>query len=760
MANPITIQIQVQSSGAQAAQQGIAGIGEASIRTTAALYILNAQLAQLGGVDRLKQILDTVDAYQQASNRLQFVSRSANEAAYAMDQLTQIAVQSRTSLDDTVASYTRLVVATEDLKVSHQEVAQAVKILQEEFVAIPGASSDARDAIQQLGVAFERGQVNARQLNVVLRSFPELFHQITTEAGVTGRGLIEQGKLNQISVEGIFKAILDGSDAVQARFDALPITISQAVTVLETRFESFIGKLGLTYGVVNRLADAIDFLGQHMKVVATVAIGGALLLAIGAVATALGLMAAAIVALPVATLTAIGVTAVAVFAGVGTAIAVGAIGLHEFTDDIRFVATTVKSYFDEIQSGYNNLPPFIRDHLADLLSATTFSAGVIVSKVKQNLPQGVQDELNGTGQSQFGQTNSPDAGRHNAADIAISDKLNELTTQASLEQLVGGGGDNSLVNNKQALLDILSKTNEQLKAEVAYNRELSQTEKNTGQVPTDQGLQDQLRAQVQLNAANTEYLKAVEAIREPQEKRNELEKVYIDLINTGIGPINDYVDALRKLNEEDQKQANTVKSGLQLGANQVLDEIGKTADGTAKIITDSFNGLQGALNKFITTGKFSLKGFLQELETDILKLTENAALSGIIQGLSSKQQGGSTGGASSGSHTSVGGSLISDASSVIGSIVGALASGGDAYPGKTYVVGEHGPEIFTPNTGGHVWSHGNGPSGGASGKAAQVHVYNIYDSEYIKSVLAHPDTDQVIINKLSRNKVTANQALA
>jgi phage-related minor tail protein len=104
--------------------------------------------------------------------------------------------------------------------------------------------------------------------------------------------------------------------------------------------------------------------------------------------------------------------------------------------------------------------------------------------------------------------------------------------------------------------------------------------------------------------------------------------------------------------------------------------------------------IESGLARAIRSGKF---GF-DDLRTTALSTLNEIAAATVRSGLSSLIGGGS------------GGGLVSLGSAVIGALTGlpGRATGGPVSPGRAYVVGERGPELFVPTASGSVAAAGGG----------------------------------------------------
>lgn len=98
--------------------------------------------------------------------------------------------------------------------------------------------------------------------------------------------------------------------------------------------------------------------------------------------------------------------------------------------------------------------------------------------------------------------------------------------------------------------------------------------------------------------------------------------------------------------------------------------------------------IESGLARAIRSGKF---GF-EDLKASALSTLNQIAAATVRSGLSSLLGGGS------------GGGLVSLGSAVIGALTGlpGRATGGPVSPGRAYVVGERGPELFVPTSSGAI----------------------------------------------------------
>lgn len=109
--------------------------------------------------------------------------------------------------------------------------------------------------------------------------------------------------------------------------------------------------------------------------------------------------------------------------------------------------------------------------------------------------------------------------------------------------------------------------------------------------------------------------------------------------------------------------------------------------------------LETALLRSVRTGKF---GF-EDLKATALAVLADIAANAVRQGIGSILGGGQAGN----------GGLLTMASGVLGSVLGlpGRATGGPVGPGRAYMVGERGPELFVPTASGTIAPTASGVAG-------------------------------------------------
>jgi len=218
-------------------------------------------------------------------------------------------------------------------------------------------------------------------------------------------------------------------------------------------------------------------------------------------------------------------------------------------------------------------------------------------------------------------------------------------------------------------------------------------------------------------------------------------------------------DANRKLAEEVLKvqQFKSATDTLAATFNAVDTSAGTLGATIGQDLVGAIDSASGALADFAISGfknfddlKKAGAQLLQDLGKQILQLIIKTLILKAIQA-SLNAFGGGGGLANSAVGTSLSGGLGGSAA-----ITSGLAGGGDALAGRTYLVGERGPELFTPPTTGRVV-----PNGQLSGAVPEVNIKNVvtFDRGEMIAAMQSSEGEKVVMTHVTKNR-RALQGLA
>ncbi|MBW7749357.1 tape measure protein [Enterobacter roggenkampii] len=211
-------------------------------------------------VDWGKAFLVAADNMSQLNARIERLTGSAAVASQTMQSLMRISSSTGGSLQDTAKLWETLSTALRDTGATNGQIIQLTETLQK-IGRIGGSSSEEMaNALRQFGQSISSGVVRAEEFNSILEQMPELARQIAAGMGVSIgqlRQLMLDGKL---TAEDALNAIQKQTGSVNAEFEKLPRTLSQANTALTNSFLSMIDSVNQATGASQGMVAVIDSL--------------------------------------------------------------------------------------------------------------------------------------------------------------------------------------------------------------------------------------------------------------------------------------------------------------------------------------------------------------------------------------------------------------------------------------------------------------------------------------------------------------------
>lgn len=205
-----------------------------------------------------KAFLVAADNMSQINARIKRLTGSAESAAQTMQSLMQISSTTGGSLQDTAKLWETLGTALRDTGATNGQIIQLTETLQK-IGRIGGSSSEEMaNALRQFGQSISSGVVRAEEFNSILEQMPELARQIAAGMGVSIgqlRQLMLDGKL---TAEDALNAIQKQTSSVNAEFDKLPRTLSQANTAFTNSVLSMVDSINQATGASSALVAVID----------------------------------------------------------------------------------------------------------------------------------------------------------------------------------------------------------------------------------------------------------------------------------------------------------------------------------------------------------------------------------------------------------------------------------------------------------------------------------------------------------------------
>lgn len=641
-------------------------------------------------------LTDAADQVQSVRNRLDALNDGASDTEAILRKLNATATKTRSDFQGTAEIFTRLKLANDELGRSDEELLRFTERLNKAIVLSGATAQESSAALIQLSQGLASGTLRGDELRSVLEQLPKVGDVIAKGLNATRGELKKLGEDGKISAEAVIGAFEVYGDTIDEQFGKTEATVGQALAIISNETLKFIDVTFNAGGVVKQLTKAFGFFAEKIK------------------------------------------------------------EASDFYSGFReqFEEVEEESKLSNIGFAINQVTKEIKElESREVITESTIKR---VDELRLRLAD-LQIQAKKATQLGTNEIIDPKAAGEAAKQAAFfkqirEDALRDATRpgekfalqQKAINELLAEG--NITQGQANALLERYAETIQRLErgSVSAFQRRLNQLieENNIRRTSITFG---EIEAQILRRRLQLE--KEGKGLSEEQEEalRREL-TVRQDLIDVQERRAAD-ADALERRVALEKEVADTLErqGNAALGLQTALDGFAAQANNVNQAvqnIANSFaNNLTNTISTFITTGKASFKDFANSLIADISRIIVKLL---VVRALSALGNSFGLGGdASAGVLGQLGGGLA-----------GTRASGGPVNQNKSYLVGENGPEMFTPGQNGNITS--NKDMMAAQQQPAQppvtnLQVVNVTDPSMVPQAISDGQSDEAIINVLNRN---------
>jgi len=267
---------QVDPRGKARADGAIDGIKK---RANDAAVQVRSMLAAFVGFQGLRGIANIADTVQSLEARMGQMTQTAGTAGEAFDAVAARATAARQDLDAYANLYIRIGNATQGLIKDQDSLLGVIDTISQAMVVGGVASTEQASAMLQLSQAFNKGKLDGDEFRAVMEAMPRAFTEGLAGAMGYTDGLasfMEASRNGKLTTEMLVKALQELGPSIRDQFLSMPMTLSQAFTIINNRFSGFVARMNRESGAVTKVAnsfldafdaiekslgDLVDFLG-------------------------------------------------------------------------------------------------------------------------------------------------------------------------------------------------------------------------------------------------------------------------------------------------------------------------------------------------------------------------------------------------------------------------------------------------------------------------------------------------------------------
>ncbi len=719
-------------TGVRQSQGPLGKLQRRSKTLTAGFQAAARAASALAVVLGFRELIRTADTFSKIQNSLRIVTDSTEELVTANERLFEIAQRTRSPLEATASLFSRASIAADELNATQEELFRITELAGQSIAIIGGAAAESSGALRQLSQAFSSGIVRGEEFNSILEgAFPlaqAAARGLDAAGGSVGRlrTLVIEGK---VSSEEFFRAILKGGEGLSAQFEKTVPTVAQSIIVLNNAFISFVGKINEASGATASLAGFLIDIAGSLGTLADAVTGG--LDDQDELTENMEQLAIAAIAAGAAITGLFGVLGVlgSLFKDVGREIGGSAAAIVAFFSGDFAQAARIQA--EVVAASGENFKAATTDFLEDF-SSTVDNASLKINDVLLPAFRKVREEAAEIVKEEIKTIVNPNAAEdlEDAADAtqefleALRVSRGELAIQAQL-----GDEAAEAIRRFKEDTELAAAANEIFGDLVPTTQVTALTEAFIRQGEAGLAAQRALREEIEAAELAQTFEEQIEALEEEillLGADNEAIALNAEVRALAEGATIDQAASIRELTEALLDEQDALTDAAQT-IEGFFEDVSETAEGTLSgILADP---MQEGLDEI----PFKFAQLLQQLAAEALA----SELFGILGSLGGEGGGGFLG--------------------FLGGIFGAQAGARISSSGPT-LVGERGPELFTPASSGTITPNINIAQ--AAQAAPTVNVINVSDPADIPSGIETPEGEQAVINVIQRNPEAVRRLLS
>ncbi len=204
----------------------------------------------------LTQMNALAEEFNGINDKINYTVKGLADEKYAQQQILKAANDSKASYSDMAGIVTNLVKSNSEMFPIEEATAFSTSVFKLMTAAGRG-SGEINSVMSALNRSFQKGQVETRAINVLLMQSPEAANLLADSLGVAKTQLFELASKGQISVEQLKSAFINATDSIDADFQNLDYSISDAALNVRNSWGYFLDSFNSTFHITQTIAKGI-----------------------------------------------------------------------------------------------------------------------------------------------------------------------------------------------------------------------------------------------------------------------------------------------------------------------------------------------------------------------------------------------------------------------------------------------------------------------------------------------------------------------
>jgi len=251
------------------------------IRANRSLNAMRGIMVKIASAATIITGIRLADDYNELQNKLRLTVQAGENLYDTEQKLLAVSLKTRSSLKENALLYLRLSSAVDRAKVSQDELFQITETVNKAVQLGGSSAQEAAGAVRQFTQIISAGFTSgfSQEINSIAEQTPGLFKIMSQGLRETSTEFqrLEESGLSSIKILKIFSekglgdldmlltAITSQSEAANAAFENVNVTVSKAMGNVKTSLEAYVGGIDDAYDITGKLAVQIDDIAKNFN---------------------------------------------------------------------------------------------------------------------------------------------------------------------------------------------------------------------------------------------------------------------------------------------------------------------------------------------------------------------------------------------------------------------------------------------------------------------------------------------------------------
>lgn len=199
---------------------------------------LIARISEIPG-----KVLAIGDSFIGTMAKLKMMNGELEEAVRMNDRIYEAAQRARSSYESMSANITRIGIVAKDTFKSQDELVAFTEIMSKSFGVMNATPAMISSSMLQISQALGSGRLQGDELRSIAEGAPLVLDALSKYMGVAKGDIRQLGADGKITAEILKNAVLAYGNEINAQFDQMPVTFSQAMERLQNKFMYTVGPM-------------------------------------------------------------------------------------------------------------------------------------------------------------------------------------------------------------------------------------------------------------------------------------------------------------------------------------------------------------------------------------------------------------------------------------------------------------------------------------------------------------------------------------